>query len=215
MAAGMAAAHKARMMIEGRSGSRGGRFGGRRNERRGLGFSPEWGENFAEHGGRGFGGGRGRGGRGRMFAGGELRLLLLRLLADETRHGYELIKAIDELTGGNYAPSPGVVYPTLSLLVDEGVIAPQDGEGARKAFAATDAGRTELASKADAAEALLARLRSLADSREREGEAPIRRAVGNLVAALRNRTSGADLETETVHAIVDVLDDAAKRIERL
>ena len=79
-----------------------------------------WGTDGARRG-RGRPGGRGGpGGRGRMFAGGELRLLLLRLIADESRHGYELIKAIEELTGGEYAPSPGVVYPTLSLLVDEG-----------------------------------------------------------------------------------------------
>ena len=58
------------------------------------------------------------GGRRRMFDGGELRLVLLKLIQDEPRHGYDLIKEIEELTGGAYAPSPGVVYPTLSMLAD-------------------------------------------------------------------------------------------------
>ena len=60
--------------------------------------------------------------RRRMFGSGELRLVMLKLLADEPRHGYELIKAVEDLTGGSYAPSPGTVYPTLSLLEDEGAI---------------------------------------------------------------------------------------------
>lgn len=202
------------MMLEGGpAGRHGGRFGGGRG--RGGRQSGDWGEQFGERGPRGFGGGHGRGGRGRMFAGGELRLLLLKLVADESRHGYELIKAIDELTGGNYAPSPGVVYPTLSLLVDEGMLEQRGEEGGRKAFAATDAGRAELAGKTEAVEALIERLRSLAAAGETEGAVPVRRAMGNLMAALRGRMGSAGLETETIHAIVDLLDDAAKRIERL
>ncbi len=209
--------HSARMMDGSGNGRHGGghvgRFGGGRG--RGERNSGDWGEHFAERGLGGFGSGRGRGPRRRMFAGGELRLLLLRLVSDESRHGYELIKAIDELTGGNYAPSPGVVYPTLSLLVDEGLLEQHGEEAGRKSFAVTDAGRGELAGKAEAAEALIARLRNLADAPAHDGTVPIRRAMGNLMAALRGRMCSASLETETIHAIVDLLDDAAKRIERL
>ena len=60
--------------------------------------------------------------RGRMFGAGELRLVLLKLIADEPRHGYELMKALEDMTGGAYSPSPGTIYPTLSLLSDEGAI---------------------------------------------------------------------------------------------
>jgi DNA-binding PadR family transcriptional regulator len=114
-------------------------MGGRGPFGRGFGdFGGGFGGWDDESGGRG---GRGGGrGRGRMFAGGELRLVLLRLVAEQDRHGYELIKAIEELTGGEYAPSPGVVYPTLSLLVDEGLLAEVAGEGSRKAFTVTEAG---------------------------------------------------------------------------
>ena len=75
------------------------------------------------------------GGRRRVFDSGELRLVLLKLISDQPRHGYDLIRAIEELTGGAYAPSPGVVYPTLTLLQDMGHIDEQKSEGARKAFA--------------------------------------------------------------------------------
>ena len=89
-----------------------------------------------------FSGEPGRGGRRRMFDGGELRLVLLKLIADEPRHGYDLIKAIEEMTGGAYAPSPGVVYPTVSMLEDIGFIAERESEGAKKLFEAIEAART-------------------------------------------------------------------------
>src|SRR6478736_6644821 len=86
-----------------------------------------------------------RGGRSwRMFESGELRLVLLKLIADEPRHGYDLIRAIEEMTGGEYAPSPGVVYPTLTLLQDMGLIEEAPGKGPRKPFQVTDEGRKQL-----------------------------------------------------------------------
>ena len=88
-----------------------------------------------------------RGRRGRMFESGQLRLVLLKLIADEPRHGYDLIRAIEELTGGEYAPSPGVIYPTLTLLQDMGLIEEAPGEGARKPFQVTEEGRKHLEGK--------------------------------------------------------------------
>jgi DNA-binding PadR family transcriptional regulator len=158
-------------------------------------------------------GGR-RGPRGRMFAAGELRLVLLRLVADETRHGYELIKAIEEMTGGRYAPSPGVVYPTLSLLLDEGAIEEVADDTPRKAFAATEAGRAELADRAAEADAWLERLRALDGERESHRAPPIGRAVGNLFAALRGRAE-TGFDRDTIHRIAEILDEAARKIERL
>ena len=166
-------------------------------------------------GGWPFGGGPfGRGRRGRMFGQGELRLLLLHLLGEGERHGYELIKAIGELTGGHYAPSPGVVYPTLSLLLDEDAIAEAGGEGARKAFTLTEAGRAELDHRADEAAAIVDRLKALAEARGREASPPVMRAMTNLKMALRQRAA-AGLETDIAHQIADILDEAARRIERL
>lgn len=160
------------------------------------------------------GGGRGHR-RGRMFGHGELRLALLKLLADQPRHGYELIKAIEELTGGDYAPSPGAVYPTLQLLADEGLIEERDDDTPRKAFAATEAGRAELADKADEVEALFERL-SAHGEREQRGRSPhLWRAMGNLANVLKHRARAGKLDQATIDEIVDMIDEMAKRIERL
>lgn len=168
---------------------------------------------FGGHRG-GHGGGRGRRGA-RMFAGGELRLLLLHLVSEQPRHGYDLIRAVGDLAGGEYAPSPGVVYPTLALLVDEGLIVEEVDAGPRKAFAATAAGRAELEGKADEVAAIVARLKAVGDQRERSESPPVRRAMGNLHAVLRNRAMAEGFATETAHAIADILDEAARKIERL
>lgn len=179
-------------------------------------FGGSWGGPF----GGGFGGwdeegGQGRrGGRGRMFGSGELRLLLLKLIADEPRHGYQLIKAIEELTEGSYAPSPGVVYPTLSLLADEGAVEEAVGDGPRKAFAITEQGRVELAGKIDEAERIIARLTERAEGHRRGPPPQVARALGNLMMVLRAAKHEAPSE-ERHNAIVDILDEAAKRIERL
>jgi DNA-binding PadR family transcriptional regulator len=211
-------AEKVRMMRRGarlfakgflRGEGRGGPFG-----RFGRGFGEGFdGEGFGGRG-RGHGhGGRGRGGR--MFAQGELRLLLLSLLTGEQRHGYDLIRAIEDLTGGAYAPSPGVVYPTLSLLVDEGLIAETPGDGARRAFAATEAGQAEAAARADEIAAIIDRLKALAEASNREASPSILRAMANLKLALKGRVFAAAFNETVAHQIADILDEAARRIERL
>ncbi|MBX9884431.1 MAG: PadR family transcriptional regulator [Novosphingobium sp.] len=192
----------------------GGGFGGW-GHRGGFG-----GDDWDDDGPRGRGRhGAGRfGGRGRMFGPGELRLLLLLLLDEQDRHGYELIKAIEELAAGAYAPSPGVVYPTLQLLVDEGMITEVPGEGARKAFTMTEAGRAELAPRLDEARAVVQRLGDLgkarAEAEGRSGSPPLRRSVANLMLALRQKAFGG-VDEATAHQIADILDDAARKIERL
>jgi len=171
-------------------------------------------------GGRGFGGrfrddDEGRGRRRRMFDSGELRLVLLRLIADEPRHGYDLIRQIEELTGGAYAPSPGVIYPTLTLLGDMGLIEATDSDGAKKLFAITAAGQAELDTNKDAIDALIARLTEVGEERQRTDSASVRRAMGNLKAVLMNRLGDRDLDEATLHEVVALIDEAAQKIERL
>ena len=159
--------------------------------------------------------GRGRRGRKRMFESGELRLVLLKLIADEPRHGYDLIRAIEDLTGGEYAPSPGVIYPTLTLLQDMGHIEEAPGEGARKPFQATDEGRAHLDERKDEVDALFDRLTDLAP-RESDSAGPaIGRAVKNLMTALSHRVGRDGLDDELLHEIAAILDEAAQRIERV
>jgi DNA-binding PadR family transcriptional regulator len=149
-----------------------------------------------------------------MVGAGELRLVLLKLIADEPRHGYDLIRAIEELTGGDYAPSPGVVYPTLTMLADMGLIEETAAEGSRKAFAVTAEGKTRLEESADEVEALFERLDEAFPKRE-PGHPPIGRAIGNLMNALRHRVARDGFDDALVHEITEILDDAARRIERL
>jgi len=207
------------MLFAGSMASRFGRPGGPGRDR-GWG-GPEEGAGWGGPGRGGAGrGGPGRGGpggrRGRMFGQGELRLALLKLLADEPRHGYELIKAFEELTGGAYAPSPGAVYPTLQLLADEGVIEEQASEGSpRKAFTATEQGRAELEGRAEEVDALFARLSSHAEEHQRGRSPQLFRAMGNLASVLKQRARADKLDEATLNEIVDMIDEAARRIERL
>ncbi|MEO5640886.1 MAG: PadR family transcriptional regulator [Sphingomicrobium sp.] len=154
-------------------------------------------------------------GRRRMFGSGELRLVLLKLIADEPRHGYDLIRAIEDRTGGQYAPSPGVVYPTLTMLTDMGLVEEQASEGSRKAFAITDEGRKHLEESAAEVDALFTRLDEAKPREAPHGGANIRRAMGNLMSALRNRVAHEGFDEALVHEVTAILDDAAQRIERL
>ncbi|HEV7289582.1 PadR family transcriptional regulator [Sphingomonas sp.] len=159
-------------------------------------------------------GGGGRGRR-RMFAGDELRLVLLALIADQPRHGYDLIREIEERTGGAYAPSPGVVYPTLTLLADMDHIAEQAAEGAKKLYAITATGQAHLGENAEQVTLLMGRLAELGTQREKSGRSPVRRAMGNLKMAVMQRLNDGETDQETVDAIVDIIDAAARKVERL
>lgn len=177
----------------------------------------------APFGGRGdgerFGGGRGGfgggGRRGKRFAGEDLRLMVLALLESEPQHGYQLIRAFAERSGDAYAPSPGVLYPLLTLLQDMSLIAEEPGEGRTRSFALTDAGKAELAANRDAAQAALARLAAMAEDAERTDAAPVRRAMMNLRTAAIQRMRKAGADEQTTFAIAALLDEAAQKIERL
>ena len=159
--------------------------------------------------------GKGRGRRGRMVGSGELRLLLLHLIAAEARHGYELIKAIEVLTGGAYSPSPGTVYPTLSMMADEAVVDHSHSDETRKAYEVTEAGSAELEERAGEVEALIERLSGHAKRRRAYATPEMFRAVGNLASVLKNRARSGKLDEDTIEEIVDIIDEVAKRIERL
>lgn len=163
----------------------------------------------------GFGGGRGGGGRRRLFAGDELKLILLDLIAQEPRHGYDLIRAIETRSGDSYAPSPGVVYPLLTLLADMDLIAEQPGHGARKLFAITTEGAGWLADHRKEADAALARLADLATQARRTDGAPVRRAMHNLSIAIRQRLEREGADDDTMFDVAALIDDAASKIERL
>ena len=197
----------------GRGGCHPGRLGMMRGGFRSHGFGRGRDGEGRDGGGRGDGRGGPRGRR--MFDSGELRLVLLKLIADEPRHGYDLIRQVEELTGGAYAPSPGVVYPTLTLLDDMGLIEARQAEGAKKLFAVTDAGTAHLSEQAELVAALMARLSDVGAERARTDSASVRRAMGNLREVLIHRLRQDEVAKETLHEIVALIDEAAQKIERL
>ena len=205
---------------EGRHGGRGRRFGKIMFAMGGPGGWGDFGRDFGRGFGSDFGSEGPRGGPGgprsrrRMFGGGELRLLLLKLIADEPRHGYQLIKAIEELTGGDYAPSPGIVYPTLSMLEDEGFVSETHSPDSKRTFDATDEGRAYLAENQEEADRLIERLAAMNQAKT-EQRPEIGRAIGNMMHALKNRVSRDGWNDDLLKDVVDILDDAAKKIERL
>jgi DNA-binding PadR family transcriptional regulator len=136
-------------------------------------------------------------------------MLILHLIAEKPRHGYELIKAIEDLAGGAYAPSPGVVYPTLTLLEELGQIA-STTEGNRKSYAITEPGKSALAENQNAVTAILTRI---AAAQPRETAMPVMRAMENLKTALRLKLGRDEASAETIRKIADALDSAARTIE--
>lgn len=156
---------------------------------------------------------RGRGGRpGRLFDYGELRLLLLAMIAERPRHGYEMIRVIEDRFGGAYSPSPGVIYPTLAWLEDMGFATIAAEAGGRRLCRITAEGAAFLeANRAAAAELL---------TRKGEGgeharpPAPVIRAMENLKLALRLRLRQGPLEDSTIDTIAAALDAAAQAVEK-
>ena len=157
---------------------------------------------------------RGGGGLGRFFAHGDLRLVILHLIAEKPRHGYEIIKAIGERVAGAYSPSPGVIYPTLTLLEELGYVTTAAGDGAKKLHEITAEGRAFLDANRSTVDALLARMAE-ASRAHGGGPAPqVLRAMENLKLALRMRLSRGPLSEEQANAVAAALDAAATGVER-
>ena len=178
-------------------------------------FRGRHGEGDREFGGRHFGG-REWGGRfrGRVFDTGDLRFVILRLIAEKPSYGYEIIKEIEERLGGSYAPSPGVVYPTLTLLEELGYVTVTVGDGTKKLHTITPEGIAALEANKPAVDALFERIKQ-AGAAFGKGRAPqIMRAVENFRMALRLKTSQGSLNEEQVRKIVEAIDAAVKQIEQ-
>ncbi|WP_245257486.1 PadR family transcriptional regulator [Methylocapsa acidiphila] len=153
------------------------------------------------------------GGRKRMFEQGDLRFVVLKLISEKPSHGYEIIKAIEERLGGAYAPSPGIIYPTLTLLEEMGAIRVQETEGPRKLYAITPEGEDILRRNEAAVQAIFGRMAEVG-ARHGGGPAPdVIRGMENLKTALRLRISRGPLSGEQSAEIANILDSAAKAVE--
>lgn len=154
----------------------------------------------------------GCGGR-RLFDYGELRLLVLAMISEQPRHGYELMKAIEERMAGSYSPSPGVMYPTLSWLEDMGYALPEAEDG-RKRYRVTPEGEAFLAANRAAVEDLLTRIGRAGVDGAEGVPAPVIRSMENLKLALRLRLRRGGLTQDAATAIAATLDTAAQHVER-
>jgi DNA-binding PadR family transcriptional regulator len=153
------------------------------------------------------------GARRRMFDQGDIRLVILKLISEKPSHGYEIIKAIEDRFGGAYAPSPGIVYPALTMLEEQGLIRVESTDGPRKLYAVTPEGEKVLEQNRGLVDAIFARIEEI-NARHGGGPAPqILRAMENLRLALRLRLSQGPLSTEQIARIANLLDDAAKGVE--
>jgi DNA-binding PadR family transcriptional regulator len=190
------------------AGRRHGRFGGFGGRHRG-GFGDPGGEDLM----------RAR----RMLAQGDLRLVALALIAEAPRHGYEIIKLLEEKTADWYSPSPGIVYPTLTYLEEAGYVTAST-DGAKKLYTITDEGRAYLASNRDLADVVLDRLAALGERvnrwrRAARGEREQRRSLPPLVEAALDHlreTVGKrlDNDAEAEARLVEILARAATELQQ-
>ena len=152
------------------------------------------------------------GGRERVFDQGDLRYVILKLIAEKPRHGYEIIKEIETRLGGAYSPSPGVVYPTLTLLEELAYVRVASAEGARKLYEITPEGEAVLAEHRDSVERIFARMSDFGG-----GDGDVRpriiQAVRSLKMALRTRMSRG-ISAADAEKLVSALEAFVAEIER-
>jgi len=159
------------------------------------------------------GGGRRERRPGRIFDHGELRLVVLALISERPRHGYEIIKEIEDRVAGTYTPSPGVIYPTLTMLEELGQATVSESDG-KKLYAITPDGAAYLAANKTGVDNALQRMQSV-NMAHSGGPAPeIMRARENLKLALRLREARGPLNEQQIRNIAAALDAAAIAIER-
>jgi DNA-binding PadR family transcriptional regulator len=180
------------------------------------------------HGGRGFGH-FGKGfmdggdmgnrafGMGRKLASVDLQLLILGLLAEKPRHGYEIIKALDERSKGFYVPSPGMVYPALTYLEEIGH-ATVEAAGARKLYHITETGKEHLDSNRSTADALFAQFGRVGERMERVRRAMHAEETGEGSAAEQERRGSKELlqaRRDLKVALVDKWDSPREEQQRI
>jgi len=170
------------------------------------GFGPEF------WGGRG---GHFRARAGRIFEQGDLKYVILRLLAEKPRHGYDIIKDLEERFGGTYAPSPGTVYPTLTMLEDLGYARARQEEGGKKIYEITDEGRKHLEEHSTTVEDIFARISRFVQGFLDEPMMEVNQAFKRVGRATYSRAGAKVQDKELLGRIREILDRTAAEIEAL
>lgn len=151
----------------------------------------------------------------RLFEPGHMKLLVLFLIEQAPRYGYEIIKGIGELVGGGYSPSTGTIYPTLSYLEDMEFVGIEKSDSDRKQYKITVAGINHLKGQKEHLEHILGRLETRREIQNNDQYLDIYRAMENLKTSLRLKLKNSALTEETIHQIAKSIDQAAVCISRI
>jgi DNA-binding PadR family transcriptional regulator len=157
-----------------------------------------------------------RGGRRpRFFGHGDLRLVILDILTRSASHGYELIKEIENLTQGNYTPSPGVIYPTLDYLQDQTFITITEEENGRKTITITAEGQRWLDENREQLEQIQVRIKARSVGFQLRKNPQMKRALDNFKAVVDLKVNQGELSDAQLKQIIGVIDRAALEISQL
>ena len=154
-------------------------------------------------------------GRERLFDAGDVKLVILKLLSEEPSYGYQLIKRMEERLGGGYTPSAGVIYPTLTLLEEEGLASASATEGNKKVYSATAEGLEYLKANAGRVEQLFERLDEAGQGFRRGRSPEIMKAFMDLRGAVIARMWRRNATPEQIRKIAEAIHAAAKAIDEL
>ncbi len=203
---------------------------GFRNKGDPMRFSERCGTRGAGRGWRGFGvdpdvsgfiwkmaghlrGGPFRGGR--FFGHGDLKLVILSLLEERPRHGYDIIKAIEEKSGGMYQPSAGTIYPTLTLLEEMGFAHATPDDGGKRVYEITDAGRQHLAEHRTTVDDIFSRIARTGAGLTSDAMQEMNRAFRHAARATYTHATHKLDDHEFLRGVAKVLDEATAAIESL
>jgi DNA-binding PadR family transcriptional regulator len=180
----------------------------------GFGQGFPFGPGFPFGGWRGGGGpGRGPRRRGQMFGSGEVKFVILRLLKEKPRHGYEVIRALEEKMGGCYTPSAGTVYPTLQLLEDEGYVRAVETDG-KKVYHVTPEGERYLEEHRDFLDEILDRVRETVREFTGGGIGEVQSAFAHLAGTTFKRAWRRGPDDPALKQVAEILRKAADDIEQ-
>jgi len=153
--------------------------------------------------------------RARFFAHGDLKLVILSLLAERARHGYDIIKAIEEKSGGMYSPSAGTVYPTLTLLEEMGFARSSADESGKRVYEITDAGRAHLAEHRGMVDDIFSRISRAGAGLTSDAMQEMNRAFGRLARTVYAQASHRLDDHAFLRGVAKILDDAAAAVHEL
>jgi len=150
-----------------------------------------------------------------VFEQGDLKYVILQMLAEKPRHGYEIIKELEERFGGTYAPSAGTVYPTLALLEDMGYASVTLEEGGKKVYVITPEGTKYLDENRGAVDDIFERIASFGSSVFSDAMGDVNKAFGRLARATYATAPWYTKDTTVISGIREALEEATRRIEAL